>query len=149
MDNVGGVNKIWLCDIANFNTVNPISEHEHEISVKDPDKIEVFSFMMDSSIYKESYKQDANGQVWRLTISGKVAKASASVVSVIQPSRKFVLISLDNNGLYRLHGDIDDYFIYDDVKIDPGKEYKTLNQVELTFKKECLYPSIYIKNPFS
>jgi len=99
---------------------------------------------------QESTKTEAGGLYYESVVSVTLAKDHPELQECLQDliERTWSILSLDQNGLYRLTGSRE-YPLRATLAKNTGAEISDLNHVRVEFTGTSPYPSVFILNPFS
>ncbi len=150
-DNLGGINKFWIV----------LSEHVSEIAVDPVEPYFKLILVPSGSIYyiyctddtmefSEEKKMDSNGVYFQCTLKGSSPNNYNNLKLVFDEldTKEFLIIYLDNNGNYRLFGDIEEPLtLINNYTSTP--RIAGFNANHLTFSRKMTSRQKFIQDPFA
>lgn len=130
MDNLGGLNKIYICPLTALNDNGQIT---------DKSKLQPIPFSTDTAKREHSRKNDKNGIYYEVDITCKIPRSHCEDIISSFPT-KFAIITTDNNDITRLDGSIDEPIHYEQSS-DTGESFEDLSHIELKFSRKLRQPS--------
>ena len=130
MDNIGGLNKIYIC---------PLTALDDNGQITDKSKLQPIPFSTDTAKRQYSRKQDKNGIYYEIDITCKIPHSHNEDIVNSFPAQ-FAIITTDNNNITRLDGNTDEPIHYEQSS-DTGEEFEDLNHIELKFSRKLRQPS--------
>jgi len=102
-----------------------------------------------SGRFQESTKTEIGGLYYESVVSVTLAKDQPALQGYLQDliQRTWSILTLDQNGLYRLTGSRE-YPLRATLAKTTGAEISDLNHVRVEFSGTSPYPSVFILNPF-
>lgn len=131
MDNIGGLQILYICYTSNLSDDGNIIDQDELINIP---------FTSDTGERKCVRKCDKNGEFYELKIKCIVAFSDTDNYYAEILQNNFVIISIDGNGKVRIDGNRDEPLRYE-IESMTGEKFEDLNSVSLEFSRKLRFPS--------
>ncbi len=149
-NNLGGIAKVWAIPSSLADITRQPAE-PNSFFLPDEFTLECLEILpiFQSLRFSETSKTESGGTYYESTLSLSIARDSPALKAYLEDlqSGRWSLLTLDQNGLYRLIGS-KAYPLRVGIARNTGAEISDLNHIRLEFTGTSPYPSIFMSNPF-
>jgi hypothetical protein len=149
MNNMGGLNKLFLIDADDFVSLDPGTDNLYTLTLDEEADVNEIEFTQDTGRISESEEDTDNGLIFKYEASVKVPKCGPGNSTTFQQLRikKLMILGEDNNGSWWLTGYPGSYFGIS-IDSDTGASSQDLNSMTIKITAALPIPSLFI-NPLT
>ena len=150
-DNLGGINKFWLVLKDDITEIACDAVEPGYRLVLDPSGTIYYIYgTPDTIIFTESKNTDFNGDHYACTLEAICPNNQNAIQRIFDEidTKEFVIVLMDNNGNYKLFGEIDESLTFiNNYSSTPN--FSGLNANRIVFSRKMKKRSRFIINPFT
>jgi hypothetical protein len=149
-DNMGGIATLWAVPPTDILSIQKSNGNIYDVYFATTANIYAIYFTAETASFAEQKKQTEAGIIYEQTFSGIIPKDTPSMQEHVDyiERRKWLVIYLDQNGYYKLIGQIDSPLSFaGNLELPP--ETKGLNKMAFTFEGKTTRRAYFINDPFA